>query len=518
MNRLLKLLIALGVIGAVAVLITTQTRKRASAPRNITPTPWKPPVVDRPEADPAVTDAAEEGMTPPPGEPAVDVALGSSGELLVSELSVPGATEPAQLTDAQRQMKKVLARAENEGMEPPPNAPPKDIAIGSDGAELISELAPPGAEEALLAARTEPPAEELAVASAEGMLPADGGPADAAVGSSGEVLVSEFAAPAAALDAPAASTETSAPENPDFDAIFREAEEAGQTASPADGESGDSDFLTEYFDKLAATPDEELAAEEAARVAPPEAVDAPAAAPAPAPPSTAPSSEEHLLSSVEEALGDLEPTPITAPPRRTAESYLDEGNVYFNVGQYGLAIDRYGQAIEMDNNLTAAFYNRANAHTRAGEFDKALADYDRALELHPLDADALNNRGMLHLYRANYANALSDFNRALELDPSDTTVMVNRGLAQLHGGNAAAALVDFREATEMDPVDAAAQYGAAQAAASMNNRDEAIRYVARALELDPGYAREAAGDPRLGILAGDDAFLKLLRESGSRSN
>ena len=125
---------------------------------------------------------------------------------------------------------------------------------------------------------------------------------------------------------------------------------------------------------------------------------------------------------------------------------------------------------------------------------------------------------MLHLSRANYPNALSDFNRALELDPSDTTVMVNRGLAQLHGGNAAAALVDFREATEMDSADAAAQYGAAQAAASMNNRDEAIRYVARALELDPGYAREAAGDPRLGILAGDDAFLKLLRESGSRSN
>jgi tetratricopeptide (TPR) repeat protein len=317
--------------------------------------------------------------------------------------------------------------------------------------------------------------------------------------------------------------------SPDFDAIFAEVEAAAQSAtempaaetgtpSATDAGAKEQDFLTQYFEKLAATPDEELAAAEAeATTPPPVAVDAPAPAPEPAAPARKAAPGENLLSSVEEALGDLEPAPIVPPPRRTAESYLDEGNVYFNVGQYGLAIERYGQAIELDHDLTAAFYNRANAHTRAGEFEKALSDYDRALELQPMDADALNNRGMLHLYRANYPNALSDFNRALEMDPTDTTVMVNRGLAQLHGGNSAAALVDFREATQMDNADAAAQYGAAQAAASLNNRDEAMRYVARALELDPGYAREAAADPRLAILAGDEEFLKLLRQSGTRS-
>ena len=125
---------------------------------------------------------------------------------------------------------------------------------------------------------------------------------------------------------------------------------------------------------------------------------------------------------------------------------------------------------------------------------------------------------MLHLYRTNYAAALADFNRALDIDSSDTTVMVNRGLAQLHGGNAAAALVDFREAAQMDQSDAAAQYGAAQAAATMGNREEAFRHIGRALELDPAYAREAAADPRLAILSGDEEFLKLLRQTGPRAN
>ena len=89
-------------------------------------------------------------------------------------------------------------------------------------------------------------------------------------------------------------------------------------------ETRDPDFLTKYFEELAATPEEsESAATEAAAAR----SDA--------------GGDEALLTSVEEALEDLEPAAIVPPPRRTAESFLDEGNVYFNVGQYGLAVERY---------------------------------------------------------------------------------------------------------------------------------------------------------------------------------
>jgi tetratricopeptide (TPR) repeat protein len=225
-----------------------------------------------------------------------------------------------------------------------------------------------------------------------------------------------------------------------------------------------------------------------------------------------------LAETLEAAIGDLSPGAITPRPARNAESYLDEGNVYFNVGQYALAIERYTRAIELDDTLTAAHYNRANARTRAGEFDGALADYDRALELAPNDADALNNRGMLQLYRQNYPGALRDFNAALAEDPADTTVMVNRGLAHLHGGDPIRAVEDFREATSLDPGDAAAHYGAAQASAALGRRDDALRAIERALGIDAGYAREAAADPRLAILQGDEHFMRLLRESGTRSS
>lgn len=275
-------------------------------------------------------------------------------------------------------------------------------------------------------------------------------------------------------------------------------------APPADGEG---DFLTSYFNQLAETPVVETRETEAST----DNADAEVAA------EMENGAEEPLLTSVEEALSSLPDQNIAALGRRDAESFLDEGNVYFNVGQYGLAIERYGKALELDPELTAAYYNRANARTRAGEYDGALSDYDRALALQPHDADALNNRGMLHLYHASYGDALSDFNAALSIDPSDTTVMVNRGLAQLHGGDPAAALVDFQSAAALDNTDAAAHYGAAQAAAALENRSESLRYLSRAFEIDPGYAREAAADPKLQALQGDDGFMRLLRESGSRA-
>ncbi len=241
---------------------------------------------------------------------------------------------------------------------------------------------------------------------------------------------------------------------------------------------------------------------------------------APEPPSL-PVDEDQPLpldSAFAEILEDVPTTPISTIASRNAESYLDEGNVYFNVGQYGLAIERYNQAVSLDPTLVAAFYNRANALTRSGAYDEARQDYDRALELAPEDADAFNNRGMLHLYRGDYAAAIEDFNAALAIDPRDSTFIVNRGLAHLHDARPEDALKDFVRAITAEPRDAAAHYGAGQAASAMNDRAAALRHLSQAMVLDPAYVREAAADPRLQALQGDDGFMRLLRERGGGRN
>lgn len=505
MKKLFRWLLILGVAAGAVVAVTTLLRRRATAPDE---QPWTPPVVEPPTDEPAEYVDLEEAEAA--GEPAaavVDTAAeaepqGETPPQISPDDILPPPEQRAPLPTRDQTHDEI--RSETEGMLA---EHVDDPAFDSDGDVLLPEM--PQAPEALGAEAILPPPEQRAPlptrdetpdeirSETEGMI-ADY-VEDPALDSDGDFVLPEMpqAEPPAAegdsfgammdeavraAEERATTEEAAAPE--------AQATPAEQHAAPAEAEP-EKDFLTSYFEELAATP----VAEE-----------------------QQPATGAQLFESVEEALSDLEPAAIVPPPRRTAESYLDEGNVYFNVGQYGLAIERYTQAIGMDDSLTAAYYNRANARTRSGDFEGALADYDRALELQPADADALNNRGMLHLYRANYSAALADFNGALAADPTDTTVMVNRGLAHLHGGNASAALTDFQEAIRLDSSDAAGHYGAAQAAAATGNKTEALRYIQRTLELDPAYAREAAGDPRLESLQGDEEFLRLLRQSGSRSS
>ncbi|HET7738522.1 MAG TPA: tetratricopeptide repeat protein, partial [Tepidiformaceae bacterium] len=326
----------------------------------------------------------------------------------------------------------------------------------------------------------------------------------AASGTAPSVLITTFAVPdtvVISLVAPAAAVEpapTAAPEAPgavpDPTAETPEVEPA-----PAPELDEGANHLLDAFTRYAESTDDDLAtAEEPAAAGWDPEVET-EAAPGPGVPAAA------------------SPSVPDGAAARTADAHLDEGNVYFNVGQYILAIECYSSAIDLQPDLIAAYYNRANARTRLGHYGQALADYDRALELEPNDADALNNRGMLHLYRADYASAIRDFEVALSIDPGDTTIMVNRGLAYLHSGNGAAALVDFEAAAAADPGDAAAYYGCAQATATLGDRDVALRHLTRAFDLDPAYVREAAADPKLASLQGDPEFLKLLRDTGSRS-
>ncbi len=515
---------------------------------------------------------AEEDMPPVAGEITRSTGFGSRAEVAVpAEEPEPEAETEPESEAAPGAATETVADADAEAEEAEPAQAVDSSALGEelpaeDGGDSLTETQPE-AVSAWLAPADEAPAETMpdeplpetqaelvdAIAEAAAEMAGDTAPAADHEGpSSADAVVATGSEPEKRFRWPwqRQATEKAAAEST-IEAVERAIEEAEEpppwsvVEAPAvspDAEpwmpheepvpNADADVVTAAFDEMASTPIEEAEppaaaewrapaepeapgavlsrhAEALAREAEAAAEEAAAAAPTAGP-------DVDLPRNIEDALAEVAPTPVPASSGRDAESYLDEGNVYFNVGQYGLAIERYTRALELDGTLTAGYYNRANARTRAGEYDGALADYNEALELQPDDADALNNRGMLHLYRANYAAALKDFNAALQADPSDTTVMVNRGLAHLHGGDPAAALVDFQEAAAVDQNDAAAHYGAGQAAAVLGNTDESLRRLRRALQIDPAYAREAAADAKLAILQGNADFMRLLREAGGR--
>ena len=62
----------------------------------------------------------------------------------------------------------------------------------------------------------------------------------------------------------------------------------------------------------------------------------------------------------------------------------------------GARIADYDQAIKLDPNLAAAYFNRGLVHRRSGSADRAIADYDQAIKLNPNNVAAYNNRGIAY--------------------------------------------------------------------------------------------------------------------------
>ena len=71
----------------------------------------------------------------------------------------------------------------------------------------------------------------------------------------------------------------------------------------------------------------------------------------------------------------------------------DDGKLHLAAGRYGLAIDRFGQALARERGSLDALNGLAIAYTRLGRFDVARAYFDRALEIDAFSALTLNNYG-----------------------------------------------------------------------------------------------------------------------------
>lgn len=99
----------------------------------------------------------------------------------------------------------------------------------------------------------------------------------------------------------------------------------------------------------------------------------------------------------------------------------------------------------------ANFYrNRANENNVKGDFELALEDYGKAIELNPKDNLSYFSRGRVHLLRQSYDLAILDFDKTIELNPKDVAAYANRAAIYEKKGNQAQAIADYRKAVELD--------------------------------------------------------------------
>ena len=74
-------------------------------------------------------------------------------------------------------------------------------------------------------------------------------------------------------------------------------------------------------------------------------------------------------------------------PSASGSSALDRGIMFAERGGYDMAVEEFTQAIKLDPDNAAAYYNRGDAYKNKGDNDRAIADFSQAVKLDPNDAD-----------------------------------------------------------------------------------------------------------------------------------
>jgi len=155
-------------------------------------------------------------------------------------------------------------------------------------------------------------------------------------------------------------------------------------------------------------------------------------------------------------------------------AYNNRGTIYYEKGEYDMAIVDYNKAIEISPGYIEAYYNRGKTYNAKRQYDLAIADYSKAVEINPKLAEAYTNRGAIYKTTGQYALAISDYDKAIELDPTLAEAYNNRGAAYYTKGDYALAISDYSKAIELKPDFAWAYFNKANACEIVGRAREAV--------------------------------------------
>ncbi|NKB50583.1 MAG: tetratricopeptide repeat protein [Alphaproteobacteria bacterium] len=111
------------------------------------------------------------------------------------------------------------------------------------------------------------------------------------------------------------------------------------------------------------------------------------------------------------------------------ELALAQGREHFAQANYGIAVDSFNAAVNLDPRSIRALNGLAASYDNLGRFDLAQRYYSTALALDPKSAVTLNNAGYSQLLQGNVEEAQKMFEVAAKIDPENARITANIELA-----------------------------------------------------------------------------------------
>jgi len=130
-----------------------------------------------------------------------------------------------------------------------------------------------------------------------------------------------------------------------------------------------------------------------------------------------------------------------------------------------------------------AHYQKASKLAEDGKDEQALAEYRKALELDDQLYAAWNNMGQLLMAQGNYSDAVSAYQIAAGIEPTDPRPEYNIGLAYQKVGWAKDAYGHFEKALNRDPNYMPAMRGLVRSAEMQGRGDEELLVLIKQAQL-----------------------------------
>jgi tetratricopeptide (TPR) repeat protein len=136
--------------------------------------------------------------------------------------------------------------------------------------------------------------------------------------------------------------------------------------------------------------------------------------------------------------------------------FLDNGIFDFQNGKYNDAIDKINKSLEIKKDWAIPYFYRGACFHAIGEYDEAMLDYTKAIQLDENMTDAYYNRARITLSRKDLdnpkiENAVKDLEKALELDDKFVDALYAMAAAKKKLGDYHAALVYIERLLQIEP-------------------------------------------------------------------
>jgi len=97
-----------------------------------------------------------------------------------------------------------------------------------------------------------------------------------------------------------------------------------------------------------------------------------------------------------------------------ARSHAELGSAYYQQGKYGIALDEFNYAVQIDPSYGQAYNGLGLVHAALGEDAKADANFNKAIQVEPKSSESHNNYGIFLCDRKRYDESIPHFLEAVK--------------------------------------------------------------------------------------------------------